>query len=253
MEFKKHIPVILILFLFGCATTSPEVKVQTAEDIKPISVSEFTLGPGDKIDISVWRHNDLSKNVQIDPYGKIHYPFVGEINASGISIHKLRDILEKGLSEYYVDPVVNVNVTSVQSQKIFVLGEVSRPGIFSLYKPTSVLEVIAQSNGFTHDAKEENVLVIRGNKDAPELIKLNLKLAMKKGDLRQNISLQSGDIVYVPATHIANMSRYFEHLYKILRPVVLLETGIILEPQVEDVFEGTAGKDERKIIIINQD
>lgn len=238
MTSKTLLSTILCLFLFGCASTDSEVKIKSAEEIEPIHITEFTLGPGDTIDITVWRHEDLDKKIQVDPYGKIYYPFVGEITVSGMSVYKLSEVLEQGLSEYYVNPVVNINVTAIQSQKIYVLGEVTNPGIFSMDTPINVLEAVAKSGGFTQDAKEQNVLVIRGDKTAPELIKLDLDVTLKKGDLHQNIALQNGDIVYVPATTIANMSRYFKHLERILWPVVLFEQGIILGSEVGDVITG---------------
>jgi polysaccharide biosynthesis/export protein len=237
-----------ILFLYGCASTAADIKVQNSEDIKPISVSEFTLGPGDKVNINVWRHNDLNKEVRVDMNGNIYYSFVGDIQVSGMSINQLRDDLKTRLSKYYVEPVVDIEVTSIQSQKVFVLGEVSHPGIFFMDKEMSVLEAVAKSGGFTHDAKQENVLIIRGDKTAPELIKLDLEAAVKKGALNQNISLLKGDIVYVPPIYIADVSRYFRHLDTILRPILLLEQAIVLEPRIEDVFMNNTDKSSTIII-----
>jgi polysaccharide export outer membrane protein len=252
----KNINWLVILFvgtiLYGCASQKANVKEYTAEDIKPITVSEFTLGPSDVIDVQVWRNNELSRKVQVDPYGKITYPFIGEINVMGMSVSQLRDVIKQGISKYFVDPVIEVNVSAVQSQKVFVLGEVSRPGIFALSKPTDILEAIALSGGFTQDAREENVLLIRGDKNNPDLIKLDLKSAMKYADLKQNIRLQSGDIVYVPVTFIADTARYFQHLKEILFPMLLLEQGIILGPQVGDVFSGKDGKTSSGVDIIIQ-
>ena len=249
MKCKVSLYISILLFLVGCASTDSKVKIKSAEEIEPIHISEFTLGPGDTIDISVWRHEDLDKKIQVDPFGKIHYPFIGEITVSGMSVYKLREVLEQGLSEYYVNPVVNVNVTAIQSQKIYVLGEVTKPGIFSMDQPIHVLEAVAKTEGFTNDAKKQNVLVIRGDKTSPELIKLDLDAALKKGDLHQNIVLQNGDIVYVPATTIANVSRYFEHLTRILWPAILFEQGIILAPRVRDALKGQDTLNDTTIII----
>ena len=219
------IGILLIFALFsGCASqkASVNVKEYTAEDIKPITVSEFTLGPGDIIDVQVWRNNELSRKVQVDPYGKISYQFIGEISVTGMSVGQFKEVLKQGLSKYYVDPVIEVNVSAIQSQKISVLGEVFKPGVFALSKPTDILEAIALSGGFTHDAKEENVLVIRGDKNNPDLIKLDLKSAMNYADLKQNIRLQNGDVVYVPVTFIADASRFFKYLRDIMYPIVVL-------------------------------
>lgn len=237
------------MLIIGCATTDPQPEVQNIEKIRPVTVSEFTLGPGDVIDVRVWRHDDLNMKVQVDPYGKIQYPFIGEMDVTGKSVKEIRQALKRDLSEYFVKPVVNVSVTSIQSHKVFVLGEVANPGIFSVDRPMNVLDAIAHSGGFTRDAKKENILLIRGDKSAPQLIKIDLESAIEKGDFKQNIALQRGDIVYVPATLIANVSRYFRHLQSILAPIVLLEQAIVLVPDVVDVFEGEGGKVERTIVI----
>jgi polysaccharide export outer membrane protein len=226
--FLRNINWLLIFFICilfsGCASQKAAVNVKeyTAEDVKPLTISEFTLGPSDVIDVQVWRNNELSRKVQVDPYGKISYPFIGEISVTGMSVKQLKDVLIQGLSKYYVDPVIEVNVSAIQSQKISVLGEVFKPGIFALSKPTDILEAIALSGGFTQDAKEENVLLIRGDKNNPDLIKLDLKSAMNYADLKQNIRLQNGDIVYVPVTFIADASRFFRYLKDIMYPIVVL-------------------------------
>ncbi len=254
--FLRNMNWLVVFFvgaiLCGCASQKADVKEHTADEVKPITISEFTLGPSDVIDVQVWRNNELSRKVQVDPFGKISYPFIGEISVTGMSVKQLKDVLTQGLSKYYVDPVIEVNVSAIQSQKVFVLGEVSRPGAFALSKPTDVLEAIALSGGFTNDAKEETVLVIRGDKKKPDLIKLDLKSAMKYADLKQNISLQNGDIVYVPVTFIADAGRYFEHLKNILYPILLVEQGIILGPNVGDALTGKGGKTGSGLNIIIQ-
>jgi polysaccharide biosynthesis/export protein len=220
----------------GCSSSSklpPELGVRATnelrdvEKIPPVTIKEFTVGPGDVIEITVWRHDDLNRKLQIDPNGKIHYPLLGEVEAAGNSVNVLRDSIEEGLRQYYVKPVVSVTVGSVQSQRIFVLGEVKNPGLFPLDKPTSVLEAIARSGGFTLDAKKENVFLVRGGLDAPEPVKLDLQSTVEMGNVKENIALQQGDIIYVPATRIANVSRFFRYLQSILIPVALLTRGAV--------------------------
>lgn len=238
ISFFFLIPFLLFL---GCASSN--VQKYSAEEIKPVTLSEFILGPGDTIDVNVWRQDKLSKKIKIDAYGNFSYPFIGEINASGMSIHTLKEKLEEGLSQYYVDPIVTLSVFAVQSQKVFVLGEVSKPGVFYLDSPTNVLEAISKSGGFTIDAKDKNVLVIRGDKNSPTIIKLDLLAAVRSADIQQNISLQNGDIVYVPATYIANVSRYFKHLREIISTVVIAEQGVLLGYRLEEAADGKGAGD----------
>jgi polysaccharide export outer membrane protein len=242
---------ILILIVFallgGCSTggttsKSDEVSPLSDEVQGEVKITEFILGPGDRVEIMVYRHDDLKRTVQIDTSGMIGYPLVGDIQANGLSIFQLRDRIRDRLAEYIVDPQVSVGVTAVQSQKVYVIGEVTRPGVFSLDKPLSAIEAISQAGGFTLDANDESVMVIRGNRDKPQLIKLDLESALKKGNIAQNIQLRRGDIVYVPSTLIADVSRFSVYLKNILYPILMIEQGIILGPSVIDVLQSEGGK-----------
>jgi polysaccharide export outer membrane protein len=240
----KLIPVsltiIFYLLLNGCSTTTSTskdvedtVSPATEETPKGIEVKEFILGPGDQIEIFVYRHDDLKRTVQIDTSGKITYPLIGDVRAGGLSIFMLRDIIRDRLSKYVIDPQVSVSVVSVQSQKVIVLGEVRNPGFFTFSNSMSILEAISRSQGFTLDAKQESVLLIRGGLNEPELFVLDLKDTLHKGDLSQVVNLQSGDIIYVPTTYIANVSRYFAHLSKIISPMVSAVSGYYIGQRIE--------------------
>lgn len=224
----------IFLFLSGCATTEPTSKAiqpSSEEKTKEIKLTEFILGPGDIVEITVYRHDDLKKTVQVDTSGKITYPLVGDIQAGGFSIFQLRDKIRDGLSEYFIDPQVTVSVTSVQSQKVYVLGEVQKPGAFALNTPMSALEAISSAGGFTIDAKDGSVIVMRGKKDNPELIKLDLRSALKEGNVAQDIQLQGGDIVFVPPATIADVSRFAIYLRNILWPAFLFGRGVVFVTQ----------------------
>jgi polysaccharide export outer membrane protein len=160
----------------------------------------------------------MTKTVRILPDGKIYYPLVGEIKAEGLSAKQLRDKLREGLLKYYVDPQVSLIVTSIGSQKVFVLGEVNKPGVFDLGRPKTVIEAIAEAEGFTHDAKLRNVLLIRGGPSDPNpnYRVLDLEKTLKERDMTQDVSLRKGDIIYVPATEIANVARFFDYIWTII-------------------------------------
>jgi polysaccharide export outer membrane protein len=212
---------VLIFISFGCSSKEAllrnEAQVEP-QQIPPIEISEYILGFGDEFEISIFRHDDMTKKVRILPDGKIHYPLVGEIKAEGLSANQLRDKLREGLLKYYVDPQVSVIVTSIGSQKIFVLGEVNKPGIFQLDRPKTVIEAISEAEDFTHDAKVRNVLLIRGgpSNPNPSYIVLDMEKTLKERDMTQNVSLRQGDIIYVPATEIADVARFFDRIWTII-------------------------------------
>jgi polysaccharide export outer membrane protein len=221
---------ILLILLSGCATTEPASKAiqPSSEEItKDIKLTEFILGPGDIVEIMVYRHDDLKKTVKIDTSGKITYPLIGDIQAEGVSIFQLRDKIRDGLSEYIKDPQVSVSVTAVQSQKVYVLGEVQKPGAFALNTPMSALEAVSSAGGFTRYANDGSVMVVRGKRDDPQLIKLDLGSTLKEGNVSQNIQLQGGDMVFVPATFIADANKFAIYLRNILWPVFLLGRGAV--------------------------
>ncbi len=113
---KFYINIFLIIFLFlnaGCAGSKKTDTSNKVEDIEDIKISEFFLSPGDKIEISVYKHDELKKSITIPPGGKFYYQIVGEINASGKSLHQLREIITKGLSEYKEQSLIPGDMISI--------------------------------------------------------------------------------------------------------------------------------------------
>lgn len=228
-----------LILVSGCSSTGKNIKniselpVESEELPKELKISEFVLGVGDTIEVTVYRHNDLKKTIKISKSGVLTFPLVGDIKASGLGILQFRDNLRDGLSKYIVNPQVSVNVTAIQSKKYSVLGEVARPGVFSLENSVNVLEATATAGGFTTDAKLKTVLLIRRGASAPEVYAVNLEDLLEDGNLAQNVNVQNGDIIYVPAIHIANVSRYFSHLSKIILPLTSLESAYFIGQQIE--------------------
>lgn len=148
---------LLISLLIGCASTNIKTKEaektnaaehnENDEKINKVRISEFILGVGDTIEISVYRQEDLQKTVKIDNSGRIMLPLIGDVQAAGVGIFKLRDEIKEKLSKYLIDPQVLVAISTVQSQKIMVLGEVNNPGIFTLDTDIGILEAISKAGG----------------------------------------------------------------------------------------------------------
>jgi len=126
---------------------------------QPGPTHEFKLGPGDVISVFVWRQPTLSKTVSVGPDGSINYPLIGEIEASGQTLSELQDELTKKLMLHLSDPQVTVTLDRVRSFRVFVLGEVLRPGMFELTSPITVVQAIAMAGGFTAFASRDDILV----------------------------------------------------------------------------------------------
>lgn len=222
--------ILLILFWIGCAHSPPISNVNE----KPVKIREFIISPGDELEVFVWRHPDLTRTVKVDPWGNIFLPLVGELKAEGLSIKQIQKEIINRLSRYLVDPHVIVSVRTYQAYKVAVLGEVKKPSVFPLDHPLRITEAISMAGGFTLDAKQTSVIVIRGQGERPTLIKLDIKRSLTSGDPSQDIYLQAGDIVYVPASIVANLDRFFDHLEKALRPFIDIGIGAIIWHRIQE-------------------
>lgn len=217
----------------GCAQSGPSVGAlpPMEEPLPQIKLQEFVLGPRDEIEVFVWHHPDLSRTVVVDPTGSFSYPLVGTLRAGGLTGEGLATQIREGLAKYLVDPQVTVTVKSTRSQKVFVLGEVNKAGVFPLEGPTRAVEAIALAGGFTLDAEPKSVLLIRGDLRQPELRTLPLDRTLFQGAAAENVVVQPGDIIYVPASRIASVERFFRRIVTILIPFVAALQGIVFIPR----------------------
>ncbi|GAB4335457.1 MAG: hypothetical protein Kow0099_07930 [Candidatus Abyssubacteria bacterium] len=240
---------VTLAMCVGCAGLRPTPEEATpledlAETDAPLQPIYFTLGPGDELQITVWNIPELNQTVTVDPNGEISVPIAGTMVVRGKSITEVTEALQQKFEEYYIDPEVNVSVKTMRSNKVSVLGEVNRPGVFTVDSDTRLMDALALAGNFTGDAEPRTVALIRGELDAPQIVLLDVKKLISQGDLKQNVALQRGDVIYVPQSYIASVTTFFERLYIIVRPVVEIERGISLKPAVEDAIEG----EDRQII-----
>jgi polysaccharide export outer membrane protein len=182
--------------------------------------AEFQLGPGDKIAIRVWRHDDLDMDVTIAPDGSITYPLVGRIAVSGMTYPQLVKKLGVAISEFYTNPQVSVNILELRNQKVFVIGEVMSPAVLQLSGEMTILEALTITGGINQFSRTNNVLLIRGGIENPSLYTIDVKAIYAEGRLDQMVSLQRGDIIVVPTRTITNVSRYFKEVQGTLSPFV---------------------------------
>lgn len=202
------------------------------------SLSPFTLGPGDEIKIQVWRNDDLNRTVQIDPSGNISLPLAGKIHAAGLSIPQLSEEITVRLSKYIVNPQIDISISDLHSQKVHILGEVNNPGTFPLNQSMLIYEAIARAGGFTSDANEDNVLLVKTDDGIARVTALDISGFYEEGQITQNIYLKNGDIIYVPSTSIADVERFMIRLTHIIQPVTEALRGVVLGADAVQVIEG---------------
>lgn len=166
-------------------------------DKKPAAAApgqdEYRIGPGDKLRIEVYKDPQLSQSVQVRPDGKITLPLVGDMDATNQTPLELRDAIAKSLKEYITTPTVTVIVVEAVASKVFVMGEVSKPGPVDVHGPTTILQALAMAGGFKEFANTKDIVVLRQN--GQQQIHFNYKDVVN-GDAKP-IYLRSGDTVIV--------------------------------------------------------
>jgi polysaccharide export outer membrane protein len=198
----------------------------------------FVLGPGDVVNIAVWRFDDLKRTVQIDPSGNITFPFVGQVQAAGLSQEQLAKHLEKRLAEHYVNPRVDVALSNVRSASVNVLGEVKAPTSLVLDKRMLLSEAIAKAGGLNNDADEERILIFRREGEAYRAQVASLRLK-DRGDGQTLVPLTflaNEDIVYVPPAVMVDVTRFFSQVLGVLDPFTGVGRSVIIGDQVYKVF-----------------
>jgi len=219
--------------------------------------TDYRLVPGDELDVRCPRHPELDYRTQVDAFGNIAYPYVDALHAQGLTTVELKNKLQQSLTagKYYRNPELVVRLASSRQNSVYVLGEVRRPGRIELHGTMGFLEALAEAGGATDDAKLDSIVFIRGSLTPPAAAKVNLKKALKASDPASaigNFPLAAGDVLYVSPTAFASIERVFNRFDSILSPVVNLERGIVLYPDVESVIsDGQLGADRTILRVVN--
>jgi polysaccharide export outer membrane protein len=179
------------------------------------AATDYIIGEDDTLKISVWQNPDLDQEAIVRPDGKVSFPLIGDIQASGLTIPQFDNEITEKLKEYVKLPEVSISITKIGGSRVVVLGQVSSPGIYSVAGKKTIMEAVAMAGGFTRDAVPSSTVLIRGGFATPNAQRINLSKLLK-GDLRQNVVLQSQDIVFVPRKFISDLS-YF--LNQIIDPI----------------------------------
>ena len=161
--------------------------------------NSFVIGNDDRLAINVWKEPDLSRTIPVRSDGKISLPLVGEVQAAGRTPLQLEQDIATKLRNYITEPEVTVIVEQINSQKFNILGQVGKPGSYSLASATTVLDAIAAAGGFRDFAKQKAIYILRQNASGVETrIPFNYKEVIKGKNPQQNIKLEPRDTIVVP-------------------------------------------------------
>jgi polysaccharide export outer membrane protein len=161
-------------------------------------IPDYTLNPGDQMDIAVWKELELTKTVIVRPDGKFSFPLAGEIVAAGRTIAQIQAEITNKLKIYIPEAVVTAAVKELDGYKIYVIGQVSKAGSFIMNPRMNVLQALTVAGGMTPFAALNDIIVLRGAGTGQRVIQFHYTDVIKGRNLSQNIQLEAGDVVVVP-------------------------------------------------------
>ena len=192
--------VLLILFfavLVGGALSHDSVALG-AQETPPAVDPGYRLGAEDVMLVSVWKDEQLTREVVVRPDGAFSFPLVGDVQAEDRTVEEIRAEIVKRLTKYIPNPNVSVAVTKILSYKVYVVGRVNKPGEYVIGHYTDVLQALSLAGGLTPFAAENDIKVIRRVKGQQQVFLFRYGDVRKGQGLEQNILLQRGDSVMVP-------------------------------------------------------
>lgn len=199
MKYLRGLMLTLLAAFAGgvCAQTAP---VPVEPPPSPVDINQYIIGPGDMLQIFVWRNPELSTTVPVRPDGQISTPLVENIVAVGKTPSQLARDMEKVLGEYVRSPKVNVIVTTPVSafSQIKVVGQVTHPQGVAYREGMKVLDVVLAVGGLGQFAAGNRSKIVRMEGGKSQEIKVKLTDLLNKGDMKQNVAVKPGDVLVVP-------------------------------------------------------
>jgi polysaccharide export outer membrane protein len=158
----------------------------------------YKIGAQDVLDVSVWKEPDLSRLVPVRPDGKISLPLLNDVQAVGLTPTELAAQITAGLDKYMTNPQVTVIVNQINSQRVYILGEVGHAGAYGLLPGMTILQALSNAGGFTAFANLKNIYVLRPDNGKQQKLMFNYKEVISGKQSEQNIELRPGDTIVVP-------------------------------------------------------
>ena len=188
--------IFFTLILGGCAQYHPELSAREA-----VPTHDYLIGPGDSVNIIVWRNQEVSMSVPVRPDGKITTPLVEDLPASGKTSSQLARDIEKALAKYIQDPIVTVVVTGFvgpYSEQIRVIGQAAKPQALPYRDNMTLVDVLIAVGGLTPFADGNAASIIRSVGGKQEQFKVLLTNLINNGDMSANVAMRPGDVLVIP-------------------------------------------------------
>ena len=194
-------PARLLLIAAALLGSTTFAFADAAEPVKPAdagALPTYHIQPGDVLQVSVWKEQDLQSEVLVRPDGAFSFPLAGDVDTRGKSVESLRTELTDRLKRYIPDPVVTVAVRQIVGNRIFVIGQVNRPGDFQFSRPVDVMQALSMAGGTTSFAALNDIVILRRERGTLQTLKFHYADVARGRDLAQNVLLVSGDTIVVP-------------------------------------------------------
>jgi polysaccharide export outer membrane protein len=183
----------------NAAAAAPATAAAAGVPVRPATPNGYVIGVDDVLSIVFWRDKDLSApEITVRPDGKVTLPLLNDVQAAGLTPEQLRDTVLDAARKYVEDPNPTVIVKEIKSRKVFITGQVEKPGPYPLNGTVTVLQLIATAGGLRDFADGKNISVIRVRDGKQSVFEFNYQDLLKKRYLSQNIELAPGDTVVVP-------------------------------------------------------
>src|SRR5258708_29540609 len=180
------------------ASKSASKPAQPASQAAVAADANYNIGPQDVLRIDVWKENEITRSVPVRPDGKISLPLLNDVQAAGLTAMELANNNREGLKKFITNPQVTVSVTDINSRRVYVTGEVTRPGAYPLLPNMTVLQALTSASGFTQFARTKKIYVLRNEGGKQVKYPFNYNEVVKGKMSEENIMLQSGDTIVVP-------------------------------------------------------
>lgn len=202
--FRSLALVSLLFAPFPVALSGQTQKPATGSDVKAISQpssvalpSNYVIGVEDVLAVVFWRDKELSAEVVVRPDGKISLPMLNDVMAAGMTPESLADVVAKAATKFVRDPGATVIVKEIRSRKVYIIGEVVKPGTFQLASEMNVLQAIGEAGGFIEGANKGDVIIVRNESGKERRFKFNYNEVVKGKNPAQNIRLIPGDTIII--------------------------------------------------------
>ena len=180
------------------STPAPKVDSSASKPLPPSTLpKDYVIGVQDVLSVVFWNAKELSSDVIVRPDGKISLPLLNDVPAAGMTPEALAAAIAKDAAKFVRDPGATVIVKEIHSRKVYVIGEVAKPGSFPLGSEMTVLQAIGEAGGFLESAKKGDVVIVRNENGKERRYKFNYNDFVKGKNIQQNIRLLPGDTILI--------------------------------------------------------